>query len=236
MKDLLVITPTRGRPWRLAEMLDATLSLSQAQTDVAVAYDSDDPASGSYKELSGRADDRVHWYSGPQQAMTGWTNHIALERAHEYRALASLSDDHVPRTEGWDSLLLGAIDGMGGTGFAYGNDLLQGANLPTAVVVSSNIVTALGWMAPPEMRHYCIDNVWKDLGDGAGCLAYRPDVTIEHCHPGAGKAVYDATYAEEARRDREDQAAYDLWREQERRAAVAVVVALRNPVPPARVA
>ena len=229
MRDLLVIVPSRGRPWRAAEMLDATLALSRAQTDVAVAYDSDDPAAGSYTALSGRAGDRVIWYSGPRQSMSAWTNQVALEQAGNYRALASFGDDHVPRTEGWDSLLLAALDGMGGTGLVYGNDLLQGGNLPTAIVMSSDIVGALGWMTEPGMRHYCIDNAWKDLGDGAGCLAYCPDVIIEHCHPGAGKAVYDVTYAEEAARDREDQAAYDRWLEQGKAAAVAAVAALRAP-------
>jgi hypothetical protein len=121
--------------------------------------------------------------SGPRNNLAGWTNVLARHLAKDYRALASLGDDHLPRTPGWDLRLLEAIAGMGGTGFAYGNDLLQGAALPTAVVVSSNIVTALGWMCEPSMRHYCIDNVWKDLGEGAGCLAYLPDVIIEHLRP-----------------------------------------------------
>lgn len=223
-----MVTPTRARPGRLAQMLDATLSLSRAQTDVAVAVDSDDPQLAGYMEMASRANDRVMWFSGPRRTVSGWTNRVAVEQAGNYRALASLSDDHMPRTPGWDSLLLAAIDGMGGTGFAYGNDLLQGANMPTAVVVSSNIVAALGWMAEPSMRHYSIDDVWKELGDLAGCLAYCPGVVIEHCHPGAGKAVYDATYAEESARDQEDQAAYGRWREERRTADVAIVSALMN--------
>lgn len=210
-------------------MLDGTLSLSRAQTDIAVAHDSGDPASAGYMELSARADDRVIWYTGPRQTVSGWINHVALEQMHAYRALMVLGDDHIPRTEAWDSLLLDAIAQMGGTGIAYGDDLLQGARLPTAAMISSGIVAALGWMAEPSMRHYLIDNVWQDLGEGAGCLAYLPDVILEHCHPGNGKAVYDATYTEEAARDREDQAAYDRWCEQGRAADVATVVALRTP-------
>jgi len=117
---------------------------------------------------------------------------------------------------------------MGGAGFAYGNDLLQGAALPTAVAVSSNVVSALGWMCEPSMRHYCIDNVWKDLGEGGGCLAYLPDVIIEHVHPAAGRVPPDATHNEAAARDTEDFAAYALWKAWRMAADIATVQTLRG--------
>src|ERR1022692_4739674 len=69
-----------------------------------------------------------------------------------YRALCSMGDDHLPRTPGWDRLLLDGLADMGG-GFAYGNDLYQGEILPTAVAVSSPIVAALGWMCLPALNH-----------------------------------------------------------------------------------
>ena len=216
MRDVLVITPTRGRAARLAEMKAGTLRTSRAQTDIAVAVDSDDPAFDAYADLRTRADDRTIWYSGPRLSVSGWTNHVALEQMSGYRALMVLGDDHIPRTEGWDTALLAAIDGMGGTGIAYGNDLLQGQALCTAAMMSSDIVAALGWMAHPGMKHYHIDNVWQDLGQDAGCLAYCPDVILEHCHPGNGKGTYDLTYTEESNLGPGDQAAYMHWREHDR--------------------
>ena len=230
MGDLLVIVPSRGRPGRLREMLDASLSLSEALTDATVGFDDDDPFLPAYEALG--ADPQwsrghVLWHSGPRDTVAGWTNRLAVrEGLGCYRALASLSDDHMPRTPGWDRLLLEAIDGMGGTGFAYGNDLLQGEILSTSVVVSSDIVAALGWLAEPSMRHYRIDNVWKELGEGAGCLAYLPDVIIEHMHPGAGKSGFDATYAAEAPYAPEDDAAWEIWRAQRKAADVATITAL----------
>jgi hypothetical protein len=51
------------------------------------------------------------------------------------RYLASLGDDHRPRTKGWDRRLIDAIESLGGApGIAYGDDKLQGAALPTAWV------------------------------------------------------------------------------------------------------
>ena len=213
MRDLLVITPSRGRPDRLADMLRATLDLSTAETDVAVAIDEDDI--GSYIDARARFDGepRVKWFSGPRRTLTGWTNELAKFQGHGYRALASLGDDHLPRTEGWDTLLLAAIDAMGGTGIAYGDDGIFGERLPTAPVISADIVSALGWMCVPAVHHMCVDVGWKDIGLGAGCLAYVPEVTIEHRHPIAAKAQWDGTYLASEAGKEADRAAYERWKD-----------------------
>lgn len=232
MRDLLVIVPSRGRPGRLADMLRAALALAESETDFVIGVDDDDPASYSllWAALEPDLRPRVTVMSGPRDTVSGWTNHLAAGGQSRYRALASLGDDHMPRTQGWDRLLLGAIGAMGGTGFAYGDDGIQGAALPTAVAVSADIVRALGWMMPPSLRHYRIDDAWRDLGAGAGCLAYVPEVIIEHLHPGAGKAAFDATYADGASRDQEDEVAYQAWRRDRMAADIATVAALRSAV------
>ena len=199
MRDLLVITPSRGRPWHLQRLANALRDTCQLDTDLAVAVDDDDPRLTDYKDL-GLADLQV----GPRANLTTLTNRIALERAGDYRYLASLGDDHVPRTSGWDRELCGEIEKMGGTGFAYA----AGSRwvIPEAIVMSSDIVTALGWMANPRCGHYKIDDTWLMLGLAARCIAYRHDVMVEHMQfgipydpldPGKGmKAVKDDTYAE----------------------------------------
>ena len=223
MDDLLVIVPSRGRPERFAAMRDAALSLSEAGTRITVAVDEDDPHWPGY-----RGSDRVMKWIGPRRTVSDWTNRVAMAEHGNYRALASMSDDHLPRTQGWDRLLLEAIDAMGGTGIAYGDDLLQGPIVPTAAVVSGDIVAALGWLALPVCRHFWIDNAWKALGEGAGCLAYCPDVVIEHLHPGAGKSPWDETYAAEAPYGDEDAIAYRAWQSGGMAADIATVAALRT--------
>ncbi len=249
MRDLLVITPSRGRPERLQEMIEACLSLSEAETDIAVANDDDD-----LYDLTQYTDPRqfwqfgqfkrVIWHHGPRTSLSAWTNRLAalytgryseyralggpvatLPR-DEYRAFASLGDDHVPRTPGWDRLLLEAIDDIGGEGIAYGDDLHQGRRLPTAPVISAGIVEALGWLCEPSLRHMYLDDVWRDLGSAAMCLAYRADVVIEHCHPDAGKAVADGTYAESLAGTEADRQAYQRWRAERMTADVAKVWAV----------
>lgn len=230
MSSLLVITPSRGRPARLCEMLDATLSLAELDTRAAVAIDQDDLALDEYTRarcLKGDEDPRVLWFAGPRQTLSGWTNQIALKYADEYGYLASLGDDHFPRTQGWDRLLVEAIEGIGGTGIAYGDDNIMGAGLPTAPVISSDIVQALGWMMLPSCRHMAVDLAWKDLGLGADCLAYRPDVTIEHKHWGVSKSPLDATYMESEARKQEDRDAWTLWQQTQMNADVAKVRAAK---------
>jgi hypothetical protein len=119
-------------------------------------------------------------------------NVAAKKYANEYDFFTFIGDDHRFRTPDWDIALSKAI----GTapGLAYGNDLLQGQNLPTAVMMSNAIVSALGGMVPPKLRHLYLDNFWKKLGEDLGNLVYLPQVIIEHCHPLAGKAEWDEGY------------------------------------------
>lgn len=199
MRDLLVITPSRGRPWHLQRLASALRDTSVLETDLAVAIDDDDPRFDDYKNLG--LPDLQH---GPRSSLTELTNKIALERMGDYRFLASLGDDHVPRTKGWDRDLTGEIMAMGGTGFAYAN----GSRwvIPEAIVASSDIVRALGWLANPRMGHYKIDDTWLELGLAARCIAYRHDVLVEHMQfgipydpldPAKGyKAVRDDTYSD----------------------------------------
>jgi len=215
MRDLLVITPSRGRPGRLREMIGACQSLSEADTDIAVALDLDDPALAEYEAvLRPLAWNGVSYFKGQRIGLAASTNLVAALKCGGYRALASLGDDHMPRTMSWDGLLLEALDNLNdtGTGIAYGDDLHQGRALPTAPVVSSDIVEALGWMCEPSLRHMFVDNTWRDLGRAAGCLAYVPGVVVEHLHPDAGKSVTDATYAASLAAEEADRQAYERWR------------------------
>lgn len=200
---ILVIVPSRGRPDRLAYMLGEALSLSDGTADFAVCTDEDD--------TSGYADpgsSRVLWFRGRRRSMCTWTNWIAAHpRACRYGYLASLGDDHVPRTQDWDGKLAAAA----GTGIAYGDDLHQGEALPTAPVISRAITDALGWMCLPGLASKYCDDVWLRLGRDAGCLAYAPEVIIEHVHPDAGKAPHDPTYAAGNDAWQGDERVFRLW-------------------------
>ena len=238
MAELIVITPSRGRPARLAELVTAVAETTGGRAEVLGLIDDDDPARADYEALIGEpgyvAYAPLRTIFGPRQSLAGWTNLAACNAVRATigerpRYLASLGDDHLPRTYGWDRLLIKAIEEMDGPGFAYGNDLLQGRALPTAWVVSAQVVAALGWMMLPGCEHRYVDNAVRELGLKADRLAYVPGVVIEHLHPIAGKADWDSSYEESNSGDRDaaDKAAFLKWQRDGLDHDAAVVRALK---------
>lgn len=215
MDDLVVIVPSRGRPAQLRELVDACAATAAGTVRVLPCLDDDDPALDEYRRLLPSAPRLV----GPRRSLSRWTNHAArvlLAKADPPAYLASLGDDHRPRTPGWDRVLIEAIGSLGGPpGFAYGNDLFQGANLCTAWVQSAAIANALGWMMLPTAEHMYVDNAVLELGRACGRIMYCPNVVIEHLHPLAGKAGWDDSYraSNTEHRYAADRAAFETWRD-----------------------
>lgn len=192
---ILTIVPTRGRPWAasvLAERYDQTRS--STDTQLLFALDQDDPSLTEYQTLlidRGLCDYQI----GPRLRMGPTLNLYATREAdtHHWDVIGFMGDDHRPRTPGWDVRFGQAL--RDAPGVAYGDDRIHGPNLPTAAWVSAKIVRQLGYMAPPALIHLFLDNFWLELGH-ATHLHYFPDVVVEHLHPIAGKADWDAGYIE----------------------------------------
>lgn len=201
MADLTVIVPSRGRPEAAHELVKAFDATCSADTQLVFAIDERDQA-GIYDYPYNERATTLWWES---TTMVEALNQCAVAlatgdpRVGETLlpppfALGFMGDDHRPQSVGWDRAYLDALRDLG-TGLVYGDDLLQRQNLPTQVAMTADIVRALGFMAPPTLTHLYVDNFWKDLGIAAGCLRYLPDVVVEHRHPVAGKAQWDANYA-----------------------------------------
>lgn len=228
MADLVVITPTRARPDRFAELVAAVRDTTAGRAQVLGLVDDDDPAYDEYELLD-------TWLMiGPRCSLSEWTNQgarytIGAGAVAPPRYLASLGDDHRPRTKDWDRRLIEAIEALPGPGFAYGNDLLQGERLPTAWVVSAELVRAVGWMMLPTCQHMYVDTAVLELGRAAGRIVYRPDVVIEHLHPAAGKAGWDDSYRQSntPARFEADRQAFEAWKRDGLEADAARVKALR---------
>lgn len=207
--DLLVIVPTRGRPANARRLAEAFEQTSTGHADLLFAVDGDWDNLPAYDAASGRhAITNCSW-----SGMVATLNREAAYWCTRYRALAFMGDDHLPRTAAWDKTFLDTLDELG-TGLVYGNDLLRRETLPTAVALTSDIVQTLGYMIPPALRHLYCDNFWYDLGHALDRIRYLDDVVIEHMHPIAEKAQWDASYnrvnsppATEA-----DRAAYNMYR------------------------
>ena len=192
---MLVIVPSRGRPDNVAELVKV-FGETRSYAELLVVVDDDDELLERYELALEDAPSWVALEVTERKRLGPTLNEYAVKNAAGYDIIAFMGDDHRPRTHHWDQRLAGAIAHTGGVGISYGNDLIQGMNLPTAVWMSSCIIETLGYMVPPGMVHLYLDDFWKALGVRLQRLTYVHDVIIEHMHPVAGKAPWDERYAE----------------------------------------
>lgn len=228
MADLVVVVPSHGRPEAARALVEVFRNTCAADTFLVFAVDEDDPRRVEYEPVGDGRRSAVLFT--PTHTMVEALNRVALAYAAgpAVVALGFMGDDHMPRTVGWDRAYLDALREMG-SGIVYGDDLLQGENLPTQCAMTTDIVRTLGYMAPPTLKHLYVDNFWRDLGSSAGCIRYLPDVIVEHQHPVAGKAQMDDGYARVNAPEvySADARAYAAYQADEMPAAVAKVRALR---------
>lgn len=205
MSEMLVIIPSRNRPENVYEITKCLLEFSTS-VDICFGLDNDDVS--SYDYVPG-----IIYERNPRLMMNGTLNLIANKYTDRYKFLCFMGDDHRPRTLGWDKILTKPLTKK--PGFSYGNDLIQKQFLPTAVVVSSEIVKTLGFMAPPSLKHLYLDNFWLDLGNAINSIHYFDDVIIEHMHPLLEKSLVDNTYNESWSLVNQDKEVYEKYKESE---------------------
>jgi glycosyltransferase involved in cell wall biosynthesis len=190
---MCVVVPSRGRPENADRLAKAFID-TNADADLYIVVDNDDPKWNEYAKNESYtmlpADNKTGGCAASLN--TGAVLLLDITKFPLYDYFVFMGDDHLPRTQGWDKALVEAI-GLD-QGIAYGDDLLQGANLPTAFAMSRNLVAELQGMTFPGCVHLFFDNFVKQLGIDLDCLKYLPDVIIEHIHPAAGKAEMDAGY------------------------------------------
>lgn len=211
--NIAVLTPSRGRPDRFREMVDAINDTAYGHIRVYLATDDDDPM---YPIIPG-----VRSVRGPRDSLVGWTNDLAGWAIHDGAdVLASFGDDHRPRTMGWDVDVAAAFEAMG-SGLVYTADGLQDERLPTAPFWSADIIGRLGWFFPPTLEHLYADNYWLRLANDLGRRTYLPEVLIEHLHPSTGKAPEDDLTREIDACYERDKAAFELFVQDQHQAALA---------------
>ena len=190
MFEITILVPSRGRPENIIRLMDAWGATTTRNTRLLVLVDDDDPKLDEYLAIP-----NIDMQVGPRLRIGGTLNAVAPIEATKCFAIGFMGDDHLPRTKGWDDRFLTMLK-EAKVGVAWGNDLYHGANLPTAVVMTSNIVTTLGYFVMPGGIHLFLDNFWLAIGRGMDSAHYFDDVIIEHIHPYFGKAEYDETYTE----------------------------------------
>lgn len=198
------ILATRNRVEN-CERFIAGWNQSQASTPVYVRIDDCDPVVQELLALPWPETFSIHL--GPRQGLCAAMQEMFQAHPDEpwYGILA---DDLVPRTLKWDQWL---IDRAGSGAISYPNDLGRKTKLPTHPCVGGDLVRAQGWFGLPVVHHYCVDSVYRYIGEQLGVKHRLDDVIVEHVHYSEKKSQRDHLYKETSRFKQSDDDAFQAW-------------------------
>jgi hypothetical protein len=178
---------------------------SQASTPVYVRLDECDTVLNDLLALDWPKQFTIH--VGPRQGLRAAMEEMFQAHPNEpwYGILA---DDLVPQTPYWDQLL---VERAGANCISYPNDLGRKTKLPTHPCVGGDLVRTQGWFGLPVVRHYCVDNAYRYIGDELGIKYRLDDVIVEHVHFSTKKTERDMLYKETNIFKDADDSAFALW-------------------------
>jgi hypothetical protein len=182
----LIIIGTRSRPHLAVRAFDALKEVSEISDFVMII---NEDQVDLYPQIDGVTTEVV----ANDLGCNGKGNAVVHKYWDKYKTISGIDDDTIVRTQGWDKILYQPIKDIG-YGVSYGNDGIQGEMLPTKVTISTNIIKALGFWAPPVLFHSFADDFWKKMGQTIGSLHYFEDVSLEHLHWSNNKSQQDETY------------------------------------------
>lgn len=193
---ILLILPTRGRPWAALEAIASVMKTAEEPRGVMIAVGCDeDDHEKLFISMGGSENVRIQTFQVIRRTFAQWVQWLSLSLAvnNLYGLNPSwigwLGDDVRFRRNGWDTILRTHKELV-----VYGDDLYL--NKPSHPFISTVIPKALGFLIPSELRHFCADGfIWALAGELKEIVHDRRIVT-EHLHPDAGKAEMDQTYRE----------------------------------------
>ncbi len=151
---IVVLCPTRERPHAALDMARSFRKTAALfSTELILVVDESDPTLAQYQTIPLLTNSSSTALLPPNAirimkveggSLTDATNEAARRVWDDNDIIGHVGDDHRFVTPGWDRTVTRVLDEPG---VAYGNDLLQGPVLPTAVFMSSVIPRTLGWFA-----------------------------------------------------------------------------------------
>jgi hypothetical protein len=195
---ILLIMPTRGRPWSALEAIASVMKTADNPEDVAICVccDRDDPGVINLSVGGLPSSFPIHCYhSHKRTRFVEAVNNIVKANItsnvmdYPWCRVGWLADDIRFRTKGWDTILRTHSELV-----VYGYDGYQNAMMPTHPFVLPALPKALGFFLPAELAHSCPDLFIQEIGKACGSIVYNSAIVTEHLHPDAGKAEWDQTY------------------------------------------
>jgi len=194
MNKILMFVPSRNRP-NIIEKLRTSFNKNTGDfAELLIILDRDNQES-YYRHH----DLKYEIYNGEAGYAQEKMNHFALKYAKKYKYIGFIGDDNEFITKNWDSIVYKKLETKGNVGIGYLNDLMyeQGkAQLHACrnVIMNSDIIEKLSYMAPLCLRHFYNDNFWYNLGTSLESLVYFNDVRTNHNHFLNEQSEYDEVY------------------------------------------
>lgn len=194
----MIILPTKGRPTSLQRFVHQYY-LTGGTLPIWVIFDAQDAY--RYNEVK----TPVHWrrISVPTGTPLGGIFEKIFSKYPNEPYYGMVADDVFPETMHWDTIIAEACQP---DKIAWGRDDLQNERLPVHPFIGGDLVRNLGWWAAPGMKHWFVDNVWKNVADALNCGVYMPEVQMTHLHPVSGKSPMDRTYRDQPSHGADDAA------------------------------
>ena len=201
--EISLLLPTRGRAGLLRRFFDSLLQTTEQLecVEIVLYVDADDSETEKVTDASLAVSKVV----GPPGQTMGRMNRACYE-ASRGRHLILMNDDVVFRTPGWDQQVIRTFgEWTDGIGLVYGDDLDQGAAVPTFPILSRTVCEVLGEICPAGYHHLHIEShlfdIFKQLRKlGHDRIRYLEGVIFEHMHYVVRKAQWDSTYAKKNQR------------------------------------
>jgi len=187
---ILVILPTRGRPWSALEAIASVMkhAAKPATVEIIVCNDYDDPK--QFDLIYSDKESPISQLLLPRKSFVEWLN-FCVDDLENFDWVTWLGDDVRYLTPGWDDIVRSHQEFI-----IYGPDGIQDERIPTHPFIRCEIPRALEWLVPPKLKHYCADLFIQALGNELHSIAYDPALRIEHLHVNNGKRAKDQTHVE----------------------------------------
>lgn len=204
---ILLKCPTRSRPEKLLKTLRSYVNLSRTkdQIGVAISCDTDDISmthptvqDDLHRLLSPLAWHRIYYGENKSKIQACNANMDQID--WDWDIVVLVSDDMVPRLEGWDSVIRMYMKAYfpDTKGILWFNDGYQGDKLNTLCIYGRKMYETLGTIYEPAYKSLFCDTELTDRckSDLAPFCKYISYSIIRHEHPGTGFAQnMDPLYA-----------------------------------------
>lgn len=204
---ILLKCPTRSRPSRIIDTLRAyaTLARDRANIGVALSCDEDDTSMTQVSIqrdlnglLGGFAWNRIFFSKNTSKIAACNANMNEID--YPWDIVVLVSDDMIPRLEGWDDAIRTHMKAYfpDTNGILWFNDGHQADKLNTLCIFGRKFYESQGYIYHPDYKSLFCDTELTDRckTDLAPICKYIPYTIIRHEHPGTGyKEKMDPLYA-----------------------------------------